>query len=600
MLVLDVKGFYDKIDKAACRNAGNSLEPIAAVAGLVYGNKATVVYKNKTTSTEYKLVAHNGTIQGLSISGFCASKAMNDVAAIVRSANPQVSMPNFHDDGRIDGRFDDVFKAFDEFAAAIQARLGLTINFKDGLGILPVDPLCITVQRADMLRGRGIPVLKGIVQSGIPVGPRSWIKEKLDEKVEDVRADASEIVGVVGKHDKLTRKGLTSVVRLTTTAAFSHLIRGVAPSVNEEAARRIDRIAVAATLSTGGLGHIDPRAPRVSERILLSTECGGAGVGSMAMARDAAFIASFVATQPLASELDDWFWGKLAWIAEGTVRGMPGIATVFVVLLLTRALADVLGYFFNAVQHGRLVLPFLHSETTTATRRIVIAVVWVLGVAFAYPYLPGSSSDAFKGLSILAGVMVTLGSSGLVTQAMSGLVVIYSRALRRCDFVEVNGVQGVVTEVASLAIKMITVRNEEITIPNSVLVSSPIHNYSKLASSHGMLLTSTVTIGYDAPWRQVHAMLEEAARRTPRVRREPAPYVYQRALSDFYVEYELFVGIDSAIERVSIQSALHASILDVFNEYGVQIMSPHFRGQPEGPVVVHESDWFKAPARPPS
>lgn len=303
MLVLDVKGFYDKIDKAACQNAGNSLDPIAAVAGLVYGNKATVVYKNKTTSTEYKLVAQNGTIQGLSISGFCASKAMNDVATAVRSANPQVSMPNFHDDGRIDGRFDDVFKAFDEFVVAIQTRLGLTINFKDGLGILPVDPLCITQLRAEMLRGRGIPVLKGIVQSGIPVGPRSWIKEKLNEKVEGVRADASEIVGVVGKHDKLTRKGLTSVVRLTTTAAFSHIIRGVAPSVNEEAAQRVDRIAVAATLSTGGLGHIDPRAPRVSERTLLSTECGGAGVGSMAMARDAAFIASFVATHKVVRTL---------------------------------------------------------------------------------------------------------------------------------------------------------------------------------------------------------------------------------------------------------------------------------------------------------
>lgn len=311
-------------------------------------------------------------------------------------------------------------------------------------------------------------------------------------------------------------------------------------------------------------------------------------------------LASFVATQPLAGELEDWFWGKLAWIAEGALQGIPGIATLFIVLVLTRALADVLGYFFNAVQQGRLVLPFLHRETTTATRRIVSVVVWGLGIAIAYPYLPGSSSDAFKGLSILAGVMVTLGSSGLVTQAMSGLVVIYSRALRKGDFVEINGVQGVVTEVASLAIKILSVRNEEITIPNSVLVSSPIHNYSKLASTHGTLLTAKVTIGYDAPWRQVHAMLEEAARRTPRVHRDPTPYVYQRALSDFYVEYELFVGIENASERVPIQSALHASIQDVFNEHAVQIMSPHFRGQPAQAVVVPKDDWFKAPARPPS
>jgi small-conductance mechanosensitive channel len=310
-------------------------------------------------------------------------------------------------------------------------------------------------------------------------------------------------------------------------------------------------------------------------------------------------LSSFVATQPLSDELGQWFWGKLAWVADGAVSSVPGIATVVVVLLLTRATADVLGYFFTAVQQGRLHLPFLHRETTTATRRIVTLLVWGLGIAVAYPYLPGSSSDAFKGLSVLLGLMVTLGSAGLVTQAMSGLVVIYARALRKGDFVEVNGVQGVVTEVAALAIKMINVRNEEITIPNSVIVSSPIHNYSKLSSTHGTLITVKVTIGYDAPWRQVHAMLEEAARRTPSVRAAPAPYVYQRALADFYVEYELFVSIDRALDRVPIQSALHAAIQDVFNEYGVQIMSPHFLGQPDAAVVVPKADWFKAPARTP-
>ena len=313
-----------------------------------------------------------------------------------------------------------------------------------------------------------------------------------------------------------------------------------------------------------------------------------------------AVLASFVATRPLAEAMDGWFFGQLAWVAGGAVGAIPGLATVVIVLLLTRALADVLAYFFNAVQQGRLTLPLLHRDTTTATRRIVTVLVWGLGVAIAYPYLPGSGSEAFKGLSVLAGVMLTLGSSGLVMQAMSGLVIIYSRALRKGDFIDIGGTQGVVTEVGSLAIKMINIRNEEITIPNSVLVSAPIHNYSKLSDSRGTLLTAKVTIGYDAPWRQVHAMLEEAARRTPRVRAEPPPYVYQRALSDFYVEYELFVSIEKAIERVPIQSALHAAIQDVFNEHGVQIMSPHFLGQPAQAVVVPKADWYKAPARPPA
>jgi hypothetical protein len=130
-----------------------------------------------------------------------------------------------------------------------------------------------------------------------------WIRAKLNEKVEAVREDATEIVNVIGKSDKLTRKALTSVVRLTTTAAFTHIIRGVAPSVAEEYAKRVDRIAVAATLSTGGLGHIDPRAPRVSDRVLLSMECAGAGVGSLAMSKDAAFIASFATTHKVVRTL---------------------------------------------------------------------------------------------------------------------------------------------------------------------------------------------------------------------------------------------------------------------------------------------------------
>jgi small-conductance mechanosensitive channel len=307
-------------------------------------------------------------------------------------------------------------------------------------------------------------------------------------------------------------------------------------------------------------------------------------------------LSSFVATQPLARELGGWFWGKVNWVTDGAIGSLPGIATVIIVLALTRAVVDVLGYFFNAVQQGRLQLPWAYPETTPATRRIVTLVVWALGVAIAYPYLPGASSEAFKGLSVLLGLMVTLGSAGLVTQAMSGLVVIYARALRKGDFVEVNGVQGVVTEVASLATKIINVRNEEITIPNSVVISSPIRNYSKLAGTQGTLLTTKVTIGYDTPWRQVHAMLEQAALQTPGVRKEPQPYVYQQALSDFYVEYELFVSIDRPIERIPIQSGLHAAIQDVFNEHGVQIMSPHFFAQPEQAVVVPKADWFKAPA----
>ncbi|HPU54210.1 MAG TPA: mechanosensitive ion channel, partial [Burkholderiaceae bacterium] len=302
-------------------------------------------------------------------------------------------------------------------------------------------------------------------------------------------------------------------------------------------------------------------------------------------------LGSFVLTAPLAHQLSEWFSARLAWVGEGVLSALPGLVSIGIVLLLTRALVDVLGYFFDAVQQGRLRVPLMHPETTTATRRIVTLITWGLGFAVAYPYLPGSSSDAFKGLSVLFGLMLTLGSTGLVTQAMSGLVVVYARALRKGDFVQVNDVEGVVTEVASLATKIVNVRNEEITIPNSVLISSPIRNYSKLAGQLGTLITTRVTIGYDAPWRQVHELLIQAARRTTGVRNEPAPFVYQRALSDFYVEYELYVSIDRPIERVPTLSSLHAHIQDMFNEAQVQIMSPHFLSQPEGAVLVPKARW---------
>lgn len=311
-------------------------------------------------------------------------------------------------------------------------------------------------------------------------------------------------------------------------------------------------------------------------------------------------LSSFVVTEPLALGLGRWIWHKFNWVINGLISSLPDLVTILIILVLTRTLADLLNYFFDAIHQGRLQVPFLHPETTSATRRIVIFLTWGLGIAIAYPYLPGSSSEAFKGLSVLFGLMITLGSTGLVTQAMSGLVVIYARALRKGDFVDINGVQGVVAEVATLATKITTVRNEEITIPNAVLIATPIHNYSKLGDTQGTLLTTKVTIGYDTPWRQVHALLINAAKKTPGLRVTPAPFVYQRSLSDFYVEYELFANIDRPLERIPILSALHANIQDEFNEFGVQIMSPHFLSQPAQTVVVPKSQWHAAPADRPN
>jgi small-conductance mechanosensitive channel len=307
-------------------------------------------------------------------------------------------------------------------------------------------------------------------------------------------------------------------------------------------------------------------------------------------------LAHFPLTQPLGDRLALFVESLLDWIADGVLASVPGIVTVVVVLFVARAIVELIHQFFQRIQTGEAKVAFVHPETASATRRIAVFVAWILALVVAYPFIPGSSSDAFKGLSVLFGIVISLGSSGLVTQMMSGLVVVYSRALHKGDFVSVNGIEGVVSEIGTLATKVVAAGGKEVTIPNSVLVSNSIHNYSTLAGDAGTAISTKVTVGYDVPWRQVHAMLALAAARTPGVRQEPAPYVYQRALDDFYVEYELFAQIDRAADRVPLLSALLAGIQDVFNEYGVQIMSPHFEMQPNEAVTVPRARWYAAPA----
>jgi small-conductance mechanosensitive channel len=216
----------------------------------------------------------------------------------------------------------------------------------------------------------------------------------------------------------------------------------------------------------------------------------------------------------------------------------------------------------------------------------------------AYPYLPGSQTEAFKGVSVFLGLIISLGSSGIVSQLMSGLMITFSRALRLGDFVRIGDVEGTVTHLGVLSTKIRTLRNEEATIPNAVVVSQTTTDYSRFGDSEGAFTPTSVTIGYDTPWRQVHALLLLAAERTPGLRRDPKPLVLQAGLEDFYVKYTLFVCLELQQSRPYTLAALHANIQDTFNEYGVQIMSPNYVLDPTAPKVVPRKDWFAAPATP--
>ena len=309
-------------------------------------------------------------------------------------------------------------------------------------------------------------------------------------------------------------------------------------------------------------------------------------------------LGSFPLTQPFAEKLSGFLFRILFDLGMGAIAALPGLVTVAIILFLTKAVNDVVGNVFNGVQSGATAIPGIHRDTAGATRRIVSVLIWGFGIAVAYPYLPLAESDSFKGLSVMFGFMLTLGSAGVVTQMMSGLVLIYSRALKVGDFVSIGDVMGVVKETGVLSTKIINMRNEEVTIPNAVLVGNSIKNFTS-GADEGAMVSTTVTIGYDTPWRQVEAMLINAAERTHGLRKQPKPFVAQKALQDFYVEYELFIQLDKPLGRVRILSELHGHIQDEFNIHGVQIMSPHFVLQPKNNVLVDKENWFADPANKP-
>ena len=307
----------------------------------------------------------------------------------------------------------------------------------------------------------------------------------------------------------------------------------------------------------------------------------------------------FPYTRPWGEQLGQFLVGSVKGVLATMVGWIPGLFVAVLIILFTRWLTRLVSAFFTAVEEGRVVASEALVETANPTRRIVNAVLWVLALVMIYPYLPGSDSPAFKGISVFVGLVLSLGASGVVGQYLSGLVIMYSRALRVGDYVRVADHEGVVVALGMLSTKIRTNKREEVNIPNNLLVSTTTKNFSRLAGAEGVILYTTITIGYDAPWRQVHAMLIEAARRTPGLRSEPPPFVGQTALSDFYVEYQLNAHLERPEERIRTLAALHANIQDVFNEHGVQIMSPHYEADPGEKKWVPRERWHEPPAQSP-
>ena len=305
----------------------------------------------------------------------------------------------------------------------------------------------------------------------------------------------------------------------------------------------------------------------------------------------------FPYTRPWGEQLNGFLLDLGRTVFLAIVGAVPGLVFVVVIVLVTRFLVRLVRLFFAAVEEGRVDVPDTVREVAVPTRKVATVVVWIFALIMAYPYLPGSQSEAFKGVSVLVGLMVSLGSTALVGQVVSGFMLMYSRSVRAGDYVRAGDVEGWVTTLGLMTTRVRSIKGEEIVIPKGTLAGMVIKHYSRTADPNGLVVHTGVTIGYDTPWRQVEGLLLLAAERTPGLKREPLPWVLKRALTDFYVDYELNAYIEDPNKRIPVLSALHASVLDTFNEYGVQITSPNYVSDPETVKVVPREKWFEAPAR---
>jgi small-conductance mechanosensitive channel len=305
-------------------------------------------------------------------------------------------------------------------------------------------------------------------------------------------------------------------------------------------------------------------------------------------------------TRALAHGMLGYVLDPVRTMGKGLIDYLPNLLFLTVLALLMKLVLWLLRLITTSIARGVVKLPSFHAEWAWPTYGLVRFGVVALMLVIAFPYIPGSSSPAFQGVSIFVGVLFSLGSSSLMGNLVAGYSLVYWRALRVGDRVQIGDVLGEVVEMRHMVTHLRTPKNEEVVIPNSLILSGKIVNYSSLAKERGLILHTTVGIGYEVPWRQVEAMLLVAAGRTRSLLAEPKPFVLQRGLGDFAVTYELNAYTDSPLRMLASYNELHGNILDVFNEHGVQIMTPAYEGDPPEPKVVSKENWHASPATPPS
>jgi small-conductance mechanosensitive channel len=268
--------------------------------------------------------------------------------------------------------------------------------------------------------------------------------------------------------------------------------------------------------------------------------------------------------------------------AKAVLNYLPKALYIFVIVMVLHFVLRFIHIIATEVERGRIRFAGFYPEWVQPTYKIIRVLVYAFGAVIIYPYLPGESSPAFKGISVFIGVLFSLGSTSAVANFVAGVILIYTRGFRVGDWVTIGDNTGEVVQMSMLATHIRTIRNEEVTVPNSVVLGSFVTNFSLQAQDRGVVLHTSVTIGYDAPWRTIHKLLIDAALRTKYILHEPAPFVLQANLQDSYVQYEINAYTDHPLQMPFIYSDLHANIQDSFYEAGVEIMSPIFHALRDG------------------
>lgn len=303
-------------------------------------------------------------------------------------------------------------------------------------------------------------------------------------------------------------------------------------------------------------------------------------------------------TQDFAEKLFSYVLTPVKKVAFGVWNYMPNLVTIIVLVVIFHYVLKFLNFLKEEIRYGKLNIDGFYPDWANPTYQILRVLILAFLLVLIFPYLPGSDSDIFKGVSVFLGFLFTFGSMGSLSNIIAGIVLTYMRLFKIGDRVKIGDITGDIIEKSMLVTRIRTPKNEIISIPNSTIMNSHTINYTSDTPDRGLILYTTVTIGYDVPYKAVEKALLDAVDRTERLLKEPKPFVLQTSLDDFYVSYQINGYTRDANHQSAIYSDLHRNIQDTFNEAGIEIMSPHYRAARDGNTTTIPSDYLNKDYKP--